>query len=167
MKKILFLFAIPALILTGCNDNDDNDDQSSSSSSTSAGRLSSTINNENFSTDDNISRYLSYDATLLIRSQLEERTLTIELESFIGNGTYSVAQNSPVTVKYSDNLNGLTVNYVGSSGEITISNFDEDEQTYSANFNIQLISEENNSVSTFAEGEDSLLNIFSKTDPSA
>lgn len=166
MKHKLLGVLFVLFVLTSCKDDESDSPSGNPTPSPTSGTVSATINGNDFSGEENVSRYLSYGA-FIIKSVDDGSILNFELQDFVGNATYSLTEGSGNSVEYFTISSGEFVEFRSLSGEIVVSDFDEATKTYNATFNVNFGKIGNTAITISGEGSYNNIRVIEVTRPGA
>ncbi len=163
MKQTFLGLLLVLFSLTSCKD----DDKPSTIDDTNqlvAGTASATINGNDFSTNDNVSRYLSY-GDFIIKSKDDGNFLNFQLNEFLGNAEYALVVGSGNSANYYTTVNNEFIGFESLTGQLTISDYNQSTKTFNAAFNITFGRIGNNSITIVGEGTYNQLEIIEISEP--
>jgi hypothetical protein len=166
MKHKLLGVLFILFVLTSCKDDDNDSPSGNENPNPTSGTVSATINGDDFSGEDNVSRYLSY-GDFIIKSSSDQEYLTFQLDNFIGNANYSLSSGLGNSAEYYTVVNNETVGFESISGELVVTDYNETTKTFNASFNITFARIGDPSITVAGEGNYSALSILEITEPSS
>lgn len=168
MKQTFLGVLILLFSLTACKDDDDNGGPTGNPTTDpveNTGSVSATINGSSFETQGVSARPLSSGGFYIRATDQAGRQLNFELESFIGNGTYTIATALAGTSAFTDVVNGSPIFFINGVGTFDITNYDAVSNSFDATFVLSYSSSVNSGIIIEATGEFSEVKILTLTEP--